>query len=67
MSTANVGKLIIRKRQPLETAEIVNKREVNRVKISQALYHLKEMQWEHGYSELRAKHISTLAKALKCL
>jgi hypothetical protein len=57
--------MIIRKRQSLETAEVVEKREVNRVKISQALFHLKELQWEFGYSELRAKHISTLTKALR--
>jgi hypothetical protein len=57
--------MIIRKRIATETAEVVEKREVNRLKISQALYHLKEMQWEFGFSELRAKHISTLTKALR--
>ena len=57
--------LIIRKRQPLETAEVVCKREENRLKISQALYNLQELQWQFGFSELRAKHISTLTKALK--
>jgi hypothetical protein len=61
-----MSKLIIRKRQPLETAEIVN-REVNRVKISQAIYSLQELQWQFGYSDLRAKHISTLTKALRKL
>ncbi len=62
-----MSKLIIRKRQPLETAEIVEKREVNRVKISQAIYSLQELQWQFGYSDLRAKHISTLTKALRKL
>jgi hypothetical protein len=57
--------MIIRKRQSLETAEVVEKREETRLKISQALFHLKELQWEFGYSELRAKHISTLTKALR--
>ena len=63
----NSKPMIIRKRVVTETAEIVEKREVNRVKISQALYHLKELQWEFGYSDLRAKHISTLTKALRKL
>jgi hypothetical protein len=62
-----MSKLIIRKRQPLETAEIVEKRETNRVKISQAIYSLQELQWQFGYSDLRAKHISTLTKALRKL
>ena len=61
----NSKPMIIRKRVVTENAALVEKREVNRVKISQALYHLKELQWEFGYSDLRAKHISTLTKALK--
>ncbi len=65
-----MAKLIITKKKDVKARPMVlssEERLERSTKILHAIQVLQDLQWQHGYSELRVKHIHTLNKARQAL
>jgi hypothetical protein len=65
-----MAKLIITKKQDVKARPRIlsdEEKMTRSAKILRAIQTLQDLQWEHGYSELRVKHIHTLTQARQAL